>query len=65
VAGGLVGEGALAERVGEVLAVVDELADECEQAAGAAWWGWVDSGDRGGHERKENTKRRRVSRIIS
>ena len=34
--GGVVGDGALAERVGELLAVVDELADEREQTAGAA-----------------------------
>jgi hypothetical protein len=37
--GGVVGNGALAECGGEVLAVVDELADKREQAAGAAWWG--------------------------
>ena len=33
------GGGALAESVGEVLAIVDEPADEAEQAAGAARWG--------------------------
>jgi hypothetical protein len=32
--GGVVGDDALAKRVGELLAVVDELADEREQAAG-------------------------------
>ena len=52
----VVGDGALAERGGELLAVVDEFADEREQAAGAALWGEVDSGGRGGHERRKNTK---------
>ena len=37
--GGVVRDGSLAERGGELLAVVDEFADEREQAAGAAWWG--------------------------
>src|SRR5271166_2984431 len=63
--GGVVGDGALAQRGGELLAVVDEPADEREQAAGAAWWGLVRSGGRGRHERKENTEWVAVSRIIS
>ncbi len=37
--GGVVGDGALAQRGGELPAVVDEPADEREQSAGAAWWG--------------------------
>src|SRR5579871_812633 len=52
-AGDFAGDGALAERREEVLAVVDELADEREQTAGVAWRGWVGRGGRGGHGRKE------------
>ena len=35
----VVGRGAIAEGSGELRAVVDEFADEREEAAGAAWWG--------------------------
>ena len=38
-AGSVGGDGRLAERRDEVPAVVNELADEREQTAGAAWWG--------------------------
>ena len=64
-AGGVVRDSALAECVGELLAVVDEFADEREQPAGAAWWGWVGSGSRGGHEQKGSTEWRRMSSIFS
>ena len=44
---GVVGGGVLAEGGGEVLAVVDEGADEGEESAGAAGWGWGGSFGRG------------------
>ena len=59
-----VGEGALAERGGEFAAVVDELADEAEEVAGAAGLGgWIEGVGRG-HERNKNIRWRRVSRNI-
>jgi len=47
-----------AERGGELFAEVDELADEAEEAAGAAGL-WVDGGLSGGHEQTRNTRGRR------
>jgi hypothetical protein len=50
---------------GEVAAVVDELADQGEQAADAAWWGlWAGGGRRIGHEQNRNTDRRPRQGII-
>ena len=64
------GGGVLLQRAGKFLAVVDELADEAEQAPGAAGCvaaggrpilvgigavGWVGGGWRSGHERNKNT----------
>ena len=49
--GGGVGEGALPDRGGEFAAVVDELADEAEQAGRAAGLGgWIGCVGRGGHD---------------
>jgi len=50
-----------AKRGGELFAEVDELADEAEEAAGAAGL-WVDGGLSGGHEQTRNTKGRRASK---
>ncbi len=74
-AGGAVGEAALADRGGEVLAVVDELADEAEQAGevaapvgarrpGGGLGGWVRGVGCGGHERNKGMNGRRVARNI-
>jgi hypothetical protein len=50
---------------GEVAAVVDELADQGEQAADAAWWGlWAGGGRRIGHEQNRNIDRRPRQGII-
>jgi hypothetical protein len=44
------GDAALVQAGGELLAVVDELADGVEQARGGAGWrSWVGAGGRGGH----------------
>src|SRR5690348_1434907 len=48
---------------GEVAAIVDQLADQGEEAADAAWRGvWTCSGRRVGHERKENAEVSSASR---
>ena len=55
-----VGGGALADGGGEFAAVVDQLADQAEQAAAAAGLGGRGWGfGRGGHERNKNTSGRR------
>ena len=58
------GGGMLAERGGELHAVVPQLADEREQAAGTAGWGQVSGGCRARHERKETRIGRGTSRIF-
>ncbi len=63
--GELGGRAALAQCGGEFAAVVDQLADEAEQAPGAAGLGgggWC--GGRGGHERYKNAAAWPVSRNI-
>ena len=63
--GDRVGGGALADRGGEFLAVVDELADEAEQIGRAAWLGgWIRGVGRGGHEQNQNIGRWNASRNI-
>jgi hypothetical protein len=53
----------LAQRAGEFAAVVDERADQDEQAQGAGGLGgWV--GGRGGHERNRNIMWRLLSRKV-
>jgi hypothetical protein len=64
----------MVERGGEFLAVVDQLADEAEEAAGAgggirpgrgeARGRWGGGGGLGGHEPIGNTESRAVSRKI-
>ncbi len=63
-----VGGGALADGGGEFAAVVDQLADQGEQAAAAAGlgrWGWDWGFGHGGHEHNKNTSGPRMSRIYS
>ena len=55
---------ALVQGGGELAAVVDQLADQVEQAGGAARFRLVGGGGRGGHERNKNTRPRRLSRNI-
>jgi hypothetical protein len=63
--GGGIGEGALPDRGGEFLAVVDELVDEFEQAPRAArLGGWIRGFGRGGHGRDKGMRRGRVARNI-
>jgi hypothetical protein len=62
-----VGGGALADGGGEFAAVVDQLADQGEQAAAAAGlgrWGWDWGFGHGGHEHNKNTSGPRMSRNI-
>jgi hypothetical protein len=70
------GAGPLLDRDGELLAVIDQLADQVEDAAEAAGhvragprWiglgGWGGKLEGGGHERNKNTKQRRCQGIIS
>ena len=61
----VIGSGALAKGGGELLAIVDEFADEREEAAGTAWWGSVSGGSHIGHERRENTEGVSLSRYFS
>ena len=56
----VVGGGALSQRAGEFLAVVDEFADETEQAPGAAGLAAGRGGGRVGHERIKNTDEGKV-----
>jgi hypothetical protein len=70
---GEIGAAVRAEGAGEFLAVVDEFADEVEEAAEVAGLGgvrasrvglvgWKGCGGRGGHEHNKNTRQRWVSR---
>ena len=57
------GSAMLAQRAGEFAAVVDERADQDEEAEGAGGLrGWV--GGRAGHERNRNIRRSPVSRKV-
>ena len=61
-----VGEGAPADRGGEFLAVVDQLADEAEQVGRAAGLGGrIGDVGRGGHGRDKNMRRRGCQGIFS
>ena len=55
----------VAERGGELSAVIDELADEADEPAGTAGlWGVGGGGLSAGHEQTRNTERRSVSRNL-
>ena len=54
----------VAERGGELPAVVDELADEADEPAGTAGFGGGCGGLGGGHEQTRNIDRRPVSRNL-